>query len=328
MSYILPEQISKYIDQFTGRAWLLPRILNCYENSIERMFLITGDPGTGKSMVAAWLAGSGPLPAGVWEFHDLAQPFQASMPWIGRLSYVSNQENSPFDQWQPATQWDESANQQGIERWDEMLRQRAGLDDTRFVLLAGSDAHGSFNFSEGWWLDWNGLRADDNCLGKVITLLYLPARDPAGSHIAPSEAEIVEAIRTGSCVVTDGPVLNAVLRCNGAQAALGQILTADGGDFEVQVQAVSTAEFGPVIEIELHYYFRGMDRTASVSLPFVVGQTRVIASGLPAGPGYVRLATKTQNGHENYRCFTNPIWIRPTSTSQHTLALHCAEKNL
>jgi hypothetical protein len=62
MSYTLPEQISRYIDQFTGRAWLLSRILNWYENSTERMLLLTGDPGTGKSMVAAWLAGSGPPP--------------------------------------------------------------------------------------------------------------------------------------------------------------------------------------------------------------------------------------------------------------------------
>lgn len=62
MFYTLPEKISEYIDQFTGRAWLLPKILHWYEHSTERMFLITGDPGTGKSILAAWLAGSGPLP--------------------------------------------------------------------------------------------------------------------------------------------------------------------------------------------------------------------------------------------------------------------------
>lgn len=62
MLYTLPEKVSQYIDQFTGRTWLLPKILDWFENSNERLLLITGDPGTGKSLVAAWLAGSGPLP--------------------------------------------------------------------------------------------------------------------------------------------------------------------------------------------------------------------------------------------------------------------------
>jgi SpoVK/Ycf46/Vps4 family AAA+-type ATPase len=62
MSYPLPEKINKYIDQFTGRTWVLPKILEWYEKTSERLLLITGDPGTGKSMVTAWLAGSGPLP--------------------------------------------------------------------------------------------------------------------------------------------------------------------------------------------------------------------------------------------------------------------------
>lgn len=62
MFYTLPAKISQYIDQFTGRAWLLPKILDWYENSYDRLLLITGDPGTGKSMMAAWLAGSGPTP--------------------------------------------------------------------------------------------------------------------------------------------------------------------------------------------------------------------------------------------------------------------------
>ncbi len=62
MFYTLPEKVSQYIDQFTGRTWLLPKVLDWLETSSERLLLITGDPGTGKSLVAAWLAGSGPLP--------------------------------------------------------------------------------------------------------------------------------------------------------------------------------------------------------------------------------------------------------------------------
>lgn len=59
----LPDRIAKTIDEFTGRTWLLPVILEWLEHSSERVFLITGGPGTGKSSLMAWLAGTGPLPA-------------------------------------------------------------------------------------------------------------------------------------------------------------------------------------------------------------------------------------------------------------------------
>jgi hypothetical protein len=58
----LPAQIAQNINAFSGRAWLLEKILNWYDQSDERLMLITGKPGTGKSMISAWLAGYGPPP--------------------------------------------------------------------------------------------------------------------------------------------------------------------------------------------------------------------------------------------------------------------------
>jgi tetratricopeptide (TPR) repeat protein len=59
----LPKRVAENIGRFTGRAWLLPQILNWWDKSDDRLFLLTGGPGTGKSMVVAWLAGFGPLPS-------------------------------------------------------------------------------------------------------------------------------------------------------------------------------------------------------------------------------------------------------------------------
>lgn len=58
----LPKRIADNIDRFTGRTWLLPTILEWWDKSDERLFLLTGGPGTGKSMILAWLAGRGPMP--------------------------------------------------------------------------------------------------------------------------------------------------------------------------------------------------------------------------------------------------------------------------
>ncbi|MDM0030057.1 hypothetical protein [Variovorax saccharolyticus] len=58
----LPRAIADNIDRFSGRAWLLPTLVDWWENSSERLFLLSGDPGTGKSMTMAWLAGHGASP--------------------------------------------------------------------------------------------------------------------------------------------------------------------------------------------------------------------------------------------------------------------------
>jgi hypothetical protein len=62
MVFELPRRVADNIVHFNGRAWLLPKILTWFEQSDQRLFLLTGGPGTGKSMVTAWLAGYGPAP--------------------------------------------------------------------------------------------------------------------------------------------------------------------------------------------------------------------------------------------------------------------------
>jgi hypothetical protein len=60
MAIIVPKHVAENIDRFTGRTWLLPRILEWWDHSDERLLLMTGGPGTGKSMILAWLSDFGP----------------------------------------------------------------------------------------------------------------------------------------------------------------------------------------------------------------------------------------------------------------------------
>jgi energy-coupling factor transporter ATP-binding protein EcfA2 len=49
---------------FSGRKWVLDQIVRWLSNEQRRFLIITGEPGCGKSAVAAWLAGAGgPSPA-------------------------------------------------------------------------------------------------------------------------------------------------------------------------------------------------------------------------------------------------------------------------
>ena len=59
MSNELSKTIAENIDQFTGREWLTSILVSWLRQSKNRLFILTGAPGTGKSMVSAWLAGEG-----------------------------------------------------------------------------------------------------------------------------------------------------------------------------------------------------------------------------------------------------------------------------
>jgi hypothetical protein len=45
-----------------GRVWALRQVDEWLRTGTERLFLLTGEPGSGKSVIAAWLAGAGPVP--------------------------------------------------------------------------------------------------------------------------------------------------------------------------------------------------------------------------------------------------------------------------
>jgi len=56
----LPDSIANTIKHFAGRSWLLPPLVEWFDQSTQRLFVLTGAPGTGKSMIAAWLSGISP----------------------------------------------------------------------------------------------------------------------------------------------------------------------------------------------------------------------------------------------------------------------------
>jgi hypothetical protein len=58
----IPWQLQSDAESYVGRAWLLEGVEAWLDDPDSRLYLLTGDPGTGKSMVCAWLAGAGEPP--------------------------------------------------------------------------------------------------------------------------------------------------------------------------------------------------------------------------------------------------------------------------
>ena len=58
----LPPDIAARADQFAGRGWVAREVAAWLTDGTERFLAITGEPGSGKTALAAWLAGAGPPP--------------------------------------------------------------------------------------------------------------------------------------------------------------------------------------------------------------------------------------------------------------------------
>jgi len=59
----IPPDISQRVQGFTGRVWALDEVLSWLDHEAERFMLITGEPGSGKTALLAWLIGAGHFPA-------------------------------------------------------------------------------------------------------------------------------------------------------------------------------------------------------------------------------------------------------------------------
>src|SRR5947209_6140847 len=76
MTAEFPRNVRDSIDQFTRREWLLPHLLEWLERTEERFFVLTGEPGSGKSRIISWLSGAeGPDPDG--PSRDLLERFRS-----------------------------------------------------------------------------------------------------------------------------------------------------------------------------------------------------------------------------------------------------------
>lgn len=61
----IPSEIAERTKGFVGRDWVVEQVFDWLEKGTEQVFLLTGEPGSGKTALAAWLAGAGPAPKDV-----------------------------------------------------------------------------------------------------------------------------------------------------------------------------------------------------------------------------------------------------------------------
>ena len=272
-------------------------------------------------------------------------------PWNRATVSTGNDMRDPFcirvhqnatDCFQP----DAAANQyarleNGIkEAWQPLLQRglatRAGGPDAplfKTFLVAGSDAHGDFNFEATMDVtdflgnasrSLNGY-AEDNALGRISTVVFAP-----GGMGSRGES-VLRALRDGRSVGSNGPLLIAGFDrdANGSLADAGdvsigqEISTPLKSLPPLQLQWVSSDEFGPLQSVQL-IVGTLVGELSPLDVP--IPSDKALSSGglVPVALGpvlkqgsqewrYIRLVAITRNSSNvEFRCYTNPIWIKAT----------------
>ena len=231
--------------------------------------------------------------------------------------------------------------EQGIKLGWQPLLQRGlqprsdGKDSPLFktFLAAGSDAHGDLNFEASMDVtDFLGKPsravngyAEDNALGRIFTVAYAP------KGVGARGENILHALHDGQSVASNGPLLIAGFDRNSNGSLDDPEDVGMGGEVSFPVKSmpplqllwVSSDEFGPFQSIRLIVgTSAGESPAVEVPVPpakslgsgglVPVDLRQVLTESSPAWK-YIRLEGRTRNSAtDEFRCYTNPIWIKAT----------------
>jgi hypothetical protein len=232
----------------------------------------------------------------------------------------STNETNPwadFDGGSPADRPYPTELLEGITLWDDLLRANLG-SGSKVFLAGGSDAHGDFNYATYLSLD---SYATDNAIGKVQTVAHVPGPYAPGN--LPPAGEIMNAIRLGRIVATDGPFVEIGVDrdYDGDWYETGDLQIGDDGTattgtwLPLRVRWASLSEFGPITSIKVYVGDAAQTNPLLQIDPSAPGQgysgeaTLDLGIHFFVGPRYFRAECLTADGGAGHRAYANPIWI-------------------
>ncbi|MBD3180735.1 hypothetical protein GF312_00485 [Candidatus Poribacteria bacterium] len=187
----------------------------------------------------------------------------------------------------------------GYKKWVELL-----LEGRKLFVLGGNDAHGDFNRCRK--VRYPNTKLDetyDHIFGKVRTYAN------CGGNL--SQEGVLEALRNGRTIVTNGPILLIEARRGNHSADIGEEIT--GKIQEIKIKASSSKEFGPIDRIKL-YKGDCVEKVEKVSRVFIPEKDEyelVYKCNInQKNRGYIRAEAFSSARGYKYMCMTNPVWFR------------------
>jgi len=210
--------------------------------------------------------------------------------------------------------WEDNLDE-GIIQWKNLLKMGYHI-----YIEGGSDAHGDYNkgrtITTTAFFELSDVEENENAFAKVRTLVYTEDFSNSG---------ILNALRNGESIMTDGPVVVFdITNENDEKAIIGNEII--GNQLTLNIEWKSTSEFGNIDHI---YFYRGTIGEDEVELSdLTISPNNIQGDGhfnvndyLSLGRrSYFRIYATTDKG---YRAYTNPIWVKlnglpnqPTSLKQ------------
>jgi hypothetical protein len=190
----------------------------------------------------------------------------------------------------------------GYRAWIKQL-----LEGKRLLAIAGNDAHGNFNRVRQIGIPFVAIHEGDHQIfGRMRTGVFVNG--------ALSEETVINGLKSGNSIMTDGPVVRAFVRgSSGHRSGFGEIADSSGINLELEVH--SSPEFGEIASIHIIIGKTG-DTSERTAFRFegkqgFISQKQV--SLKESSADYVRIEARTSGDNTFDRrphfCFTNPIWI-------------------
>ncbi len=192
------------------------------------------------------------------------------------------------------------ALEQGLSAWKKLL-----LEGKRIYIAAGNDAHGNFNRFKQIKIPFlKIIEADKQLFGRMRTAVQCETI---------SETTIVEALRSGRTVITNGPIVTfSIEKKNDIAKSLS---TAQS--LIIRIKGISTNEFGAYNRSVVYVGKTG--DAAEIALweiplndEYSFELNRAFDFSPSNIPHYFRIEAYTHNGagiNENGFCHTNPVWL-------------------
>ena len=189
----------------------------------------------------------------------------------------------------------------GLPQWIELL-----LKGGKVTLIAGNDAHGSFNRFRQIGTPHFSMREEQRELfGEARTGVLIDGEI--------SVTAIVQAIQAGRVICTDGPFIDGILHTPRSSFRIGDTAAVPSG--ELEVQGISSPAFGAILRAEAIIGDCAAQKETRRPLTPPSGSSQFIHRfkvDLPSR-GYLRLEIETQRGEQHFHGFTNPIYLSPTA---------------
>lgn len=191
----------------------------------------------------------------------------------------------------------------GFSIWKSLL-----LQGKKLFLAAGNDAHGNFNRYIQLGIPFLFIHEKETQIfGRMKTVVHVKQN---------SENEILQALRFGKSIITNGPVVLHEIENKYQQSAeMGGML--EGKLIIVKLRGRSSEEFGEFSSLKI---IKGViEQTETVFAEITEFATpyefHFITEWQPIESfSYIRIEASTKNGKgkdaESF-CYTNPIWILP-----------------